>query len=335
MKQILFPEAGRAETVECPVREPGAHEVLVRTAFTSISCGTERANLVGLSNTTPNGGKPYYPVALGYSAAGTVEKLGEGVRDFAVGDRVAMYWSVHAQYNTLPEQNLIKLPDNVSFRSGALLHIAAFPLAALRKTRLEIGESMLVMGLGILGQFAVSLAHAAGAAPVIAADPNPDRRAEALAHGADYALDPCAPGFADKLKELTDGGVNAAIEVTGVGAGLNETLDCMKPFGRVALLGCTRDPDFTVDYYQKVHKPGITLIGAHTNARPTVDSYPGFFTVRDDLKALARLAAAGRVEFEERVKETHLPEEAPAVYERLKNDKNFPIFVQFDWTKQK
>lgn len=334
MKQILFPEAGRAETVECPVREPGAHEVLVRTAFTSVSCGTERANLVGLSNTTPNGGKPHYPVALGYSAAGTVEKLGEGVRDFAVGDRVAMYWSVHAQYNTLPEQNLIKLPDNVSFRSGALLHIAAFPLAALRKTRLELGESMLVMGLGILGQFAVSLAHAAGAAPVIAADPNPDRRAEALAHGADYALDPCAPGFADKLKELTDGGVNAAIEVTGVGAGLNETLDCMKPFGRVALLGCTRDPDFTVDYYQKVHKPGITLIGAHTNARPTVDSYPGFFTVRDDLKALARLAATGRVEFEERVKETHQPEEAPAVYERLKNDKNFPIFVQFDWTKQ-
>ncbi len=333
MKQIFFTDVNRTEVLERPVREPGPNEVLVRTAVSSISCGTERANLVGLSNTTPNGGKPHYPVGLGYSAAGTVEKLGEGVTEFAPGDRVAMYWCTHAAYNTLPKENLIKLPDNVSFASGALFHIAAFPLAALRKTRLEIGESMLVMGLGILGQFAVSLAHAAGAAPVIAADPNPDRRAEALANGADYALDPCAPDFAEEVKKLTDGGANAAIEVTGVGAGLNEALDCMKPFGRVALLGCTRDPNFTVDYYQKVHKPGITLIGAHTMARPGVDSYPGFFTVRDDMKALARLASTGRVKFEERVKETHTPEEAVAVYDRLIHDKNFPIFVQFDWTK--
>ena len=83
---------------------------------------------------------------------------------------------------------------------------------------------MLVMGLGILGQFAVTLAHAAGAVPVIAADPNPVRREEALAGGADYAFDPTEPGFAEKVKVLTGGGVNTCIEVTGVGAGLNEAL---------------------------------------------------------------------------------------------------------------
>lgn len=331
MKQILFTEVGKAELVETPIRALGANDVLIRTAVSTISCGTERANLIGLSNTSGDGGTPHYPVALGYSTAGTVEEIGSAVTTVKPGDRVAMYWSVHATYNVLPEANLIKLPDNVSFASGSLIHIAAFPLAAIRKTRLEIGESMLVMGLGILGQFAVTLAHIAGAAPVIAADPNPDRRAEALAYGADYALDPLAPDFAETVKKLTGGGAKTAVEVTGVGAGLNEVLDAMAPFGRVALLGCTRDPNFTIDYYQKVHKPGITLIGAHTMARPGVDSRPGFFTVRDDMTALAKLASLGRIDFEGRVKETHTPEEAPEVYGRLINDPNFPIFVQFKW----
>lgn len=331
VKQILFTQVGKAALVEAPVRALGANDVRVRTAVSSISCGTERANLTGSSNTSKNGGKPHYPVALGYSSAGTVEELGSAVTTVKPGDRVAMYWSVHATYNVLPETNLIKLPDNVSFASGALMHIAAFPLAAIRKTRLELGESMLVMGLGILGQFAVTLAHVAGAAPVIAADPNPVRRADALAHGADYALDPLEPDFAERVKELTGGGAKTAVEVTGVGAGLNEVLDAMAPFGRVALLGCTRDPNFTVDYYQKVHKPGITLIGAHTMARPGVDSRPGFFTVRDDMTALVKLASLGRIDFEGRVLETHTPEEAPEVYDRLINDPNFPIFVQFLW----
>ena len=137
-------------------------------------------------------------------------------------------------------------------QDAALLHICTFPLAAVRKTRLEIGESMMVMGLGILGLIAVQLAHVAGATPVIAVDPVKERREKALRFGADYALDPFEEGFSEKVKELTGGGVNTAIEVTGLGAGLNQTLDCMAKFGRVALLGCTRDSNFTVDYYRKV-----------------------------------------------------------------------------------
>ena len=88
--------------------------------------------------------------------------------------------------------------------------------------------------------------------------------------------------------------MKTAIEVTGLGAGLNQTLDCMAKFGRVALLGCTRDSDFTVDYYRKVHGPGIQLIGAHTMARPSCESAPGYFTAEDDMKTLIKLCALGR-----------------------------------------
>ena len=124
------------------------------------------------------------------------------------------------------------------------------------------------------------------------------------------------------------------IEVTGIGAGLNGILDCMAPFGRVALLGCTRNKDFTVDYYKKVHGPGITLIGAHTLARPKDESHGGWWTLPDDIAALMRLTEFGRIDLAKLVDETHSPEEAGEVYDRLAKEKSFPV-VQFDWRKLK
>ncbi len=86
-----------------------------------------------------------------------------------------------------------------------------------------------------------------------------------------------------------------AIEATGIGKALDAVLDSMAPFGRVALLGCTRNSDFTIDYYHKVHGPGITMVGAHTNARPDVSSYPGMWTTRDDVLTTQKLVTLGRL----------------------------------------
>ena len=209
--------------------------------------------------------------------------------------------------------------------------IATFPMAAIRKTRLEMGESAMVMGLGILGMITVKLLRLAGAVPIVAVDPNPHRRKIALQNGADYAFDPFGADFAQQVKAVTGGGVNVAIEVTGVGAGFNEALDCMARFGRVAILGCTRNSDFTVDYYKKIHGPGITVIGAHTIARPSVESHPGYFTHRDDIAAVLRLVAGGRLVLEDIVAETHAPTVCEEVYRRLVFERDFPIAVQFDW----
>lgn len=120
-------------------------------------------------------------------------------------------------------------------------------MAAIRKTRLEAGEACLIMGLGLLGQFAVRLARAAGAVPVVACDIVESRRRDALEGGADYAFDPYEEGFFEKVRDVTGGGAQTAVEVTGMGEGLNEVLDCMRPLGRVALLGCTRSSNFTID----------------------------------------------------------------------------------------
>lgn len=336
-KQIVFTEKNKAELLTVDVNEPAENEVMVETMVSTISCGTERANIIGDPNVNAFGASGVvFPRTSGYNSAGIVVKKGADVKSVDVGDRVVVYWGQHKSYNVIPEEQVVKIEDEtVSLETAAMSFISTFPMAAIRKTRLEMGESAIVMGLGILGMTAVKLLRTAGAVPIIAADPNPKRREIALKNGADYAFDPLCEDFADKVKKITGGGVNVAIEVTGVGAGFNEALDCMAKFGRVALLGCTRNSDFTVDYYKKIHAPGITVIGAHTMARPNNESRPGWFTHRDDIKAVLKLCGGGRICLENLIEETHSPDECSEVYNRLVFDKDFPIVVQFDWRKLK
>lgn len=336
-KQIVFTEKNKAELLTVDVNEPAPNEVMVETMVSTISCGTERANITGDPNVNAFGASGVvFPRTSGYNSAGIVVKKGADVKSVDVGDRVVVYWGQHKSYNVVPEEQVVKIEDEtVSLETAAMSFISTFPMAAIRKTRIEMGESVIVMGLGILGMTAVKLLRTAGAVPIIAADPNPKRREIALKNGADYAFDPLCEDFADKVKKITGGGVNVAIEVTGVGAGFNEALDCMAKFGRVALLGCTRNSDFTVDYYKKIHAPGITVIGAHTMARPNTESRPGWFTHRDDIKAVLKLCGGGRICLENLIEETHSPDECSEVYNRLVFDKDFPIVVQFDWRKFK
>ena len=332
-KTIIFTEAYKAELLEDEIPVPGPGQVRVKLAISTISSGTERANLVGdvnvsiARNASP---VPVFPRRSGYSSAGVVDMVGEGVTEFAVGDRVAMSWTLHTQYICKNVNEVYKLDDETSFQEAALWHISTFPLAAIRKCRLEVGESAIVMGMGILGMMAVKLLRVAGAAPLIAVDPVAEKRELALKLGADYAFDPFDPDFEKNVRAVTGKGVNVAIEVTGNGKALDQVLDCMAKFGRVALLGCTRHSDFTIDYYKKVHGPGITLVGAHTMARPNVESSHGWWTTRDDVLAVQKMVKLGRLEFASLIGEVHSPEEAPEVYTRLANEKAFPV-VQFDW----
>ncbi|HOF26106.1 MAG TPA: zinc-binding alcohol dehydrogenase [Clostridia bacterium] len=334
-KSILFVQVGKAELVDIPLPELKTNEVLVRTAISTISSGTERANLCGDLNVSPM--QPTltvakFPRSSGYSTSGTVEAVGAAVTKVAVGDRVAMCWSCHTDLNVLSENLVYKLDDNISFETAALLHIGTFPMAAIRKTRLEFGEPAIVMGQGILGQIAVLQLKVAGASPVIAVDLVKERRDIALNLGADFALDPTDSEFVNNVKAICPLGVPVAIEVTGVGKGFDQVLDCMAQFGRVALLGCTRNSDFTIDYYRKIHRPGITVVGAHTMARPEANSYPGYWTRTDDMEAQLRLIKYGRLSYNGLVKDTRSPVEAPEVFNRLANDPHFPI-TQFDWRR--
>lgn len=334
LKKIIFPRVNCAELVDVEARELAPNEVMVRTEISTVSPGTERANITGDANVAGRHAPDVtFPRSSGYNSAGVVERVGEAVTSVVPGDRVVVYWGKHVSYNIVPEEQVVKMPDDISFEEGALSFIATFPMAAIRKTRLEMGESAMVMGLGLLGQLAIRLLRAAGAYPVIGVDPVVSRRQEALDGGADFVFDPFEQDFAQKVKAATGNGANVCIEVTGVGAGMDGALDCMAKFGRMALLGCTRDKNFNIDYYRKVHCPGITLIGAHTNARPKAESHPGWFTHRDDIITALKLQQGGRLDLKPMLTERYSPADCAAVYDRIINDRSFPTVAQFDWRK--
>lgn len=342
---IIFPEANKAVLIDCPIAEPKAGEVRVKLVRSTISSGTERANLVGEVNVAvfSNDTVAHWPRQSGYSSSGVIDAIGEGVNSLKVGDRVAVSWSKHSAYVTVDQSQVVKIPDDVSFSEAALAHISTFPMLAVRKCNVQLGESAMVMGQGVLGQLAVMLLKASGATPVIACDPVAEKRERALALGADFAFDPTSADFVKTVRDLTPlppsgiykdehaYGVNAIIEVTGVGAALNTALDVCAPMGRIALLGCTRNSNFSVDYYHKVHGRGVSLIGANTWARPPFDSNSCAFTHQDDVKTFLKLLQLKRISLDGFVAETHSISECQQVYARLARGGAFPV-IQFDWS---
>lgn len=333
-KIIAFTSAGHAELQEASHLKLNDDAVLVRNEISAISSGTERACLLDLPNLGDN--KPgQFPKYLGYSGVGHIVEIGKNVHGVKEGDRVLTHWgSVHSNYNYISEENLLKIDnDALPSEHAVWAVIAGFSLNGLRKTRLEIGESTAVVGMGILGVFALALCRIAGATPVIAADLNAKRRELALALGAHHAFDPADKNYVRNVKEASRGGVNAVIEVTGQSIAMKQALAFMAKFGRIALLGCTRVSDTAIDFYQEVHRPGIEIIGAHTDARPKCESHPHSWTWKDDARALMDFMADGRLDMSRILSSVYAPQDASTVYKALAEDKDFPVGAVFDWRK--
>ena len=103
-KQIVFTEKNKAEILTVDVIEPAANEVMVETMVSTISCGTERANITGDPNVNALGASGVvFPRTSGYNSAGIVVKKGADVKSVDVGDRVVVYWGQHKSYNIVPE----------------------------------------------------------------------------------------------------------------------------------------------------------------------------------------------------------------------------------------
>ncbi len=327
---VVFESVGKAALKPFEVPQPGAGEVLLENNYTVISAGTERANLMNLPNTS--GGFPYHP---GYSGVGRIIAIGDGVENARVGDRVLAVSSGHRSHVVQKAADLIVVADDrVESLDAAFVVIGAMGLQGVRKLKLELGESAMVIGLGILGVFATQFAAINGAVPVIVSDFDQKRRDLALSLGADHAFSPDEEQLPEKIRDLTGGrGADAVVEVTGSAVALQDALTFVTRQGRVALLGCTRISDANIDFYQYVHKPGVTLIGAHTFVRPERDSYPGYWTAGDDHRTMLAFIAAGRLQVRSIISEVVSPESAPAVYTRLAEDKHPPLGIVFDWEK--
>ena len=194
MKQVVQDlRSGATSLIEVPVPQIRPGMALVRTAASLVSAGTERMlvsfagkNLLEKARARPDlvrqvidkvrreglltafeavQGRLDQPMPLGYSSSGTIVAAGEGLPDFRVGDRVACAgggYAVHAEYALVPHRLLARLPDEVDFESGAFATLGAIALHGFRLGEPQLGESVAVIGLGLLGLLGGGIARAAG-----------------------------------------------------------------------------------------------------------------------------------------------------------------------------
>lgn len=208
MKQLLQNiKTGRSTVEDVPIPTPHERQALVKVEASLVSAGTERMvvefaekSLVGKARSRPDLVKQVLdkarregllntaqaafnrldqPMALGYSSAGTIVKLGKGMQGFKVGQRVACAgggYAVHAEYNVVPRNLLTPLPKNVDFESAAFTTLGAIALHGFRLAEPQIGENVAVIGMGLLGLLTAQIASAAGC-NVLGIDIDPARLA--------------------------------------------------------------------------------------------------------------------------------------------------------------
>ncbi len=366
MRQVLIRQGNAAvEDVPAPQVEPGT--VLVRVEYSCISIGTElssvRATSVplweralkepqrvkqvlemvrteGLSRTRSLvKGKLEAGLPTGYSAAGVVLEVGEGIQDLRPGDRVACagaQYAHHAEVIRVPRNLVVPVPENLESATASTVTLGAIALQGVRRAQPTLGESFVVIGLGILGQLTAQLLRANGCR-VIGTDLDAERVRQALALGMELALDPEGGNDVEQIHRLTAGiGADGVIitAATPSSALISTAFRMCRRKGRVVLVGDVGLDLKREDLYQKELDFFISTSYGPGRYDPAYEEqgldYPiGYvrWTENRNMAEYLRLLAEGRVRVEPLISATYPVDAAGAAYQALQNGDGRPLMI--------
>ena len=288
MKAMLLSEYKQLQLTELPQPQPAPDEVLIQVAACGI-CGSDVHGYDGSS------GRRIPPLVMGHEAAGTIAAIGSSVRNFAIGDRVTFDSTVYcgacafcttgdvnlcnnrqvlgvscgdysragafAEYVTVPERILYRLPPRLSFAEAAMLEAVAVALHAVRISAVQPGQSTLVIGAGMIGLLLLQAARAGGCSPVYVADIDATRLALATSLGADATFLASGPELQTHITQATESrGVDLVLEAVGRNETINTAIDCVRKGGTVTLVG-NITPEVTLPL-QKVVSRQVRLQGS-------------------------------------------------------------------------
>jgi L-iditol 2-dehydrogenase len=309
---------------------PGA--VLAEAAVTLVSAGTEIANYQArTAHRPPDSAEPYYP---GYSFAGTVLAVGEGVERLAPGDRICGPLP-HASrvVEARPERlaRLTTIPDGVGFEDAAFTQLGCIALNAVRTAGIELGDRVAVVGAGVVGLLAVRLARLAGGRRITALDLLEARRDAATRNRAFAAVDPADPGADERLAEIAPGGFDVVFEATESAAGFRSAFRLAGRGARVVLLGSTRELVDGFDPYADVHVKGLRVLGAHVSTTPVTATLNDRWTEAANRRLLLELMQRGELDVDALVSDRIAPDEAPAAFAALAERPQEHLGVVIEW----
>jgi L-iditol 2-dehydrogenase len=288
MKALLLSEYSKLEVADLPrpVAAPG--EVLVQVAACGI-CGSDVHGYDGSS------GRRIPPLVMGHEAAGVIAEVGAGVSRFAMGDRVTFDSTVYcgacdycrkgeinlcdnrqvvgvstpdfrragafAEFVTVPERIVYRLPDELSFAEAAMLEAVSVALHAVAVSDLKGGETALVIGAGMIGLLILQAARDAGCSPILVADVDASRLKLAEEAGADAMILASGSDLVREILSRTNGrGVDLVLEAVGRDETVSAAVDAVRKGGTVTLVG-NITPQVTLPL-QKVVSRQIRLQGS-------------------------------------------------------------------------
>jgi 2-desacetyl-2-hydroxyethyl bacteriochlorophyllide A dehydrogenase len=338
-RQAVLVEPFKVEIREADLPDPKPNQILVECEASAISAGTELAVYTGTHQWLKDPKLPdwKFPFRPGYSAAGRVVAVGSEIRGWKTGDRVS-YPGNHATHELLTigheRGRLWKMPDNLDFEKAALACISRYGLGGVLRAGLTLGRSVAVLGQGIIGQFALRCAMAAGCQPVIGIDSVPMRREAALAAGADHVVDPSKVAAKDQLQSyLGTRGAEIVIDATGVPDAVPVAMSLACDAGQVIVVGSPRGIAKDVNFYDDLHRRYIEVCGAHGNMlfEPAHLRLAGAWDINKAQNWLLAALASGRLNTAKLVTHTIQPEGIGQAYEGLLKDKDNYLGVVVKW----
>ena len=265
MKALVLTEYNRFEVSEVPMPEVGAEEVLIRVRACGI-CGSDVHGMDGSS------GRRLPPIIMGHEASGQIERVGSGVTQWRIGDRVTFDSMIScgkcrfcrggrinlcdnrrvlgvsctefkrdgafAEYVSVPQNILFRLPDGLSFEHAAMVEPLSVAVHAAERVPIRLNDTAVVVGTGMIGLLVVQTLKAAGCGRIIAVDVDPQRLELACRLGADEGLSAKQVDVVEEVLRLTGGrGADLAMEAVGMSATVKTAIASVRKGGSVALVG--------------------------------------------------------------------------------------------------
>lgn len=329
--RIVFPAAGQVELEDAPMSALRPGEVRIRTACTMISVGTELSVLAGDfppdSQWAANFSFPHHP---GYNNIGAVIELGPDVASEWLGRKVGT-WGEHARYVVQQAAKLYPACEELADEQAVFFTIPQIVMNAVRRSRLTWGESVVVYGAGLLGQFAARLARLCGATQVCVVDVS-DFRLQRLPDDAGVtAIHAERDRPADVVRRLTAGRMaDVVFEVTGAADLIPREFEVLREQGRMVMLSSPRGRT-AFDFHDLCNRFSYTIIGAHNFSHPPTATLDNPWTMARHVELFFNYLRSGEIDVTPLISHRASFEQAPAMYRQMLADRSQTLGVVIHW----
>ena len=326
MKRVVFKKINSVEIDSYELGKLDCNCFRLRHLYSLISSGTELLCLTGKMG-------EFSDVFPGYSAVGELIDGYEG-SPYKKGD-LFFTNGAHTEVVDIPKASAaeILVPiDREHLVEATFLPLGKVALHGLKRINVQLGDWVVVYGLGIVGNLAAQLSKVATGGKVIAVDPVKSRRDIAESLGI-ITFDPLSDGYVEKIMEITKGGANAIIETSGSPSALNEAFKIASYDAKISLVAGhygTRQVDLKTDFQNKE----ISLIAARRVDNLTRPSCYDRWTVFNYSKEIYEMIIKKTLKVRPLISHVTSPEEAPKKYLQLAKGDESVLGVIIDWTKQ-